>query len=131
MCIYAEADRVLDFVADDKYIYYSYYDYLSDQGYVNGRLYKANHDGSNAVLLSDNVSTKKIHIHGDYIFFYNKDPHGLCRMNKDGSNLVFTDIVPNGGFVVFDGSILYHTGGGFDRFYITDLDGENKVKLEG
>lgn len=129
-CIYSDADRILGFVADEEYIYYSYFDYLSDQGYVNGRLYKADHDGNNAVLLSDNVATKKIHLNGDYIFFYNKATHGLCRINKDGSNLVFTDIVPHGGYVVFDGNILYNTGGAYDSFFVTDLDGKNKVKLE-
>jgi hypothetical protein len=128
-CIYSDADRILGFVADEEYIYYSYFDYLSDQGYVNGRLYKADHDGNNAVILSDNIPTLKIYLNGDYIFFHNKGTNGLCRMNKDGSNLVFTNI-DESGFVLFDGNIIYRADDAYDSFYVTDLDGKNKVKLE-
>ena len=52
---------------------------------------------------------------------------------KTGIKYIDIDLqnIDESGFVLFDGNIIYRADDAYDSFFVTDLDGKNKVKLEG
>ena len=53
-----------------------------------GSLYKMEYDGKNKIKLSDHQSITSVRIMGEWIYYDYEKNYGICRMKKDGSEMI-------------------------------------------